>query len=324
MRDAASGERREPNMLEVSGLHKKYGDLVAVEEVSFVARPGETVGLLGPNGAGKTTTVSMIAGLLPADSGQVLIEGQPVRGDTDPIKRKLGLVPQELALHDELPARDNLVLFGALYGLRGETLKPRIAAALDLAGLADRAKDRVLTFSGGMKRRLNLAAAMLHDPQIFLLDEPTVGVDPQSRNSIFTNLEELKRRGKTLIYTTHYMEEAERLCDRIIIIDHGKVIANDTLEAVRRLVPAVNLIEVEIENPGEGEWHACLRAIEGVDSVEWHPNLLRVAMRDLTDTSPRVLEWLRGNGYRCAHLASQRADLETVFLTLTGRSVRNA
>jgi ABC-2 type transport system ATP-binding protein len=324
MRDAASGERREPNMLEVSGLHKKYGDLVAVEEVSFVARPGETVGLLGPNGAGKTTTVSMIAGLLPADSGQVLIEGQPVRGDTDPVKRKLGLVPQELALHDELSARDNLVLFGALYGLRGETLKPRIAAALDLAGLADRAKDRVLTFSGGMKRRLNLAAAMLHDPQIFLLDEPTVGVDPQSRNSIFTNLEELKRRGKTLIYTTHYMEEAERLCDRIIIIDHGKVIANDTLEAVRRLVPAVNLIEVEIENPGEGEWHAGLRAIEGVDSVEWHPNLLRVAMRDLTDTSPRVLEWLRGNGYRCAHLASQRADLETVFLTLTGRSVRNA
>src|SRR3982751_4449923 len=204
-------------MLEVRGLHKRYGDLVAVHEVSFTAHPGEMVGLLGPNGAGKTTTVSMIAGLLPPDRGEVRIAGGIVRSETDPVKRRMGLVPQDLALHDELSARENLGLFGALYDLGGATLNRAIDSALDLAGLADRAKDRVATFSGGMKRRLNLATALLHDPQILLLDEPTVGVDPQSRHSIFTTLEELKRRGKALIYTTHYMEEVERLADRIVV-----------------------------------------------------------------------------------------------------------
>src|SRR4029077_24954 len=275
-------------MLEVKGLHKRYGDLVAVDEVSFTARPGEMVGLLGPNGAGKTTTVSMIAGLLKPDRGEVLIEGGVVRSETDPVKRRLGLVPQDVALHDELSARENLALFGALYDLRGKPLAVAIDAALDVAGLVDRAKDRVATFSGGMKRRLNLAAALLHAPAILLLDEPTVGVDPQSRNAIFTNLEELKRRGKTLVYTTHYMEEAERLCDRIIIIDHGKVIANDTLDAVRRLVPGVNLMELELETAGTGEWWAGLHQVPGVETVQSEGNLLRVGMSSLTDTSPGV------------------------------------
>src|SRR4051794_38686684 len=239
-------------MLEVRGLHKRYGELVAVQEVSFDARPGQMVGLLGPNGAGKTTTVSMIAGLLPPDSGEVRIEGSVVRGETDPIKRRIGLVPQDLALHDELPAVENLTLFGSLYGLTGSRLRAAIGRALEVVGLADRAKDRVGTFSGGMKRRLNLAAALLHDPQILLLDEPTVGVDPQSRNAIFSNLEDLKAQGKTLVYTTHYMEEAERLCDRIIIVDHGKVIANDTLAGGRRLVPGLNGGGGGGEDPGGG------------------------------------------------------------------------
>jgi len=311
-------------MLELRGLHKRYGDLVAVEEVSFVARAGETIGLLGPNGAGKTTTVSMIAGLLRPDRGQVLIDGGEVRGETDPVKRKMGLVPQETALHDELSARDNLALFGALYGMRGPGLKRAIDAALDLAGLAGRARDQVATFSGGMKRRLNMATALLHDPQILLLDEPTVGVDPQSRNAIFGSLEEFRRQGKTLVYTTHYMEEAERLCDRIVIIDHGKVIANDSLDAVRRLVPEVNVIEIDIENAGADGWYAGLRLLRDVESVGIEDSLLRVAVRDLTDATPRVLEWLREHGYRYGHLASQRADLETVFLALTGRKVRNS
>jgi len=311
-------------MLEVRGLHKSYGTLVAVEDVSFCARPGEIVGLLGPNGAGKTTTVSMIVGLVAQDSGEVLIEGSPVRGDADPIKLKMGLVPQELALHDELSARENLALFGALYKLGGSTLKRRMEEALDLVGLPDRSRDLVGTFSGGMKRRLNMAAALLHDPQILLLDEPTVGVDPQSRNAIFTNLESLKQQGKALVYTTHYMEEAERLCDRIIIIDHGKVIANDTLDAVRRLVPGVNVIEAEMEEPGADSWHLGLLALEGVDSAEMEGNLLRVRVLDLPEVAPRVLEWLRQHGHRYSNLGTQRADLETVFLTLTGRSVRNA
>ena len=311
-------------MLEVTSLHKTYGRLTAVENVSFSVCPGEMVGLLGPNGAGKTTTVGMIAGLLPPDDGEVRIAGATVRSETDPVKRRMGLVPQELALHDQLTARENLALFGALYSLRGARLREAMARNLQLVGLEDRAGDRAGTFSGGMKRRLNLAAALLHDPDILLLDEPTVGVDPQSRNAIFSNLEELKRRGKTLVYTTHYMEEAERLCDRIVIIDHGKVIANDTLAAVRRLVPSVNLVEFEIENPGEGEWFAGLGALPGVDEVDTVNHTLRARVQDLLEVTPRVLSWLRANGYRCSHIASQRADLETVFLTLTGRSVRNA
>jgi ABC-2 type transport system ATP-binding protein len=311
-------------MLEVESLHKRYGDLTAVHDVSFTARPGEMVGLLGPNGAGKTTTVSMIAGLLPPDRGQVRIGGGVVRSETDPIKRRMGLVPQDLALHDELSARENLSLFGALYHLSGTPLRNSIDRNLELVGLADRAKDRTSTFSGGMKRRLNLAAALLHDPDILLLDEPTVGVDPQSRNAIFSNLEELKRRGKTLVYTTHYMEEAERLCDRIIIIDHGKVIANDTLAAVRRLVPNVNQLQIEIENPGSADSYSPLLELPGVHAVTVEGQTLTIRLEDLFEVSPRVLTWLREQGYRCSHLTSQRADLETVFLTLTGRSVRNA
>jgi ABC-2 type transport system ATP-binding protein len=311
-------------MLEVRSLHKRYGDLTAVHEVSFAAREGEMVGLLGPNGAGKTTTVSMIAGLLPPDSGEVRIAGGVVRSETDPVKRRMGLVPQEVALHDELTARENLALAGALYGMSGAALRSAMDRSLEIAGLTDRAKDRTATFSGGMKRRLNLAAALLHDPQILLLDEPTVGVDPQSRNAIFTNLEQLKARGKTLVYTTHYMEEAERLCDRIIIIDHGNVIANDTLDAVRRLVPNLNVLQMEILNPGNNGWYASLQELPGVESVEGENHTLRVQVRDLLEVSPHVLGWLRQHGYECSHIASQRADLETVFLTLTGRSVRNA
>src|SRR5262249_45628669 len=280
--------------------------------------------LLGPNGAGKTTTVSIVAGLVRPDAGEVLIQGRPLGGDTDPLKLKLGLVPQDLALYDELPALQNLMLFAALYNLSGAEARKAIGEAMDLVGLADRVNDKVKTYSGGMKRRLNLAAALLHDPDILLLDEPTVGVDPQSRNAIFTNLEMLKRKGKTLVYTTHYMEEAERLCDHIVIIDHGKVIANDRIDAVRGLVPGVNVLNVDIENPGQGEWWSGLRLRPGVHSVGASGGKLRVSVDDLTASAPGVLDWIRVNGYRVRGLATEQADLETVFLTLTGRSVRNA
>src|SRR5580704_4679269 len=310
-------------MLEVTGLHKKYGDLVAVHEVSFRARPGETVGLLGPNGAGKTTTVAMIAGLLRPDRGEVRIEGDLVHGDTDPVKRKLGLVPQDLALHVELSALDNLALFGALYGMGGAPLKREMGAALELVGLADRAQDRVGTFSGGMMRRLNLASALMHDPQILLLDEPTVGVDPQSRNAIFTNLEELKRRGKTLVYTTHYMEEAERLCDRIIIIDHGKVIANDTLEGLHKLLPVTNVIAIELDHV-DGFNPQQMLALPEVKSAALEHDTLRVGVHDLSRGAPGVLRWLAENGHSYHHVSSEQPDLETVFLTLTGRSLRDS
>ena len=220
-------------MLAVRDLRKTYGSLVAVDGVSFAVEPGQLVGLLGPNGAGKSTTVSMIAGLVTPEAGAVTVGGQPLSGDTDPRKRLIGLVPQDLALYEELTAAANLRLFGALYGLSGRALEDAIGSALLLVGLAERAGDRVRTFSGGMKRRLNLAAGLLHDPQILLLDEPTVGVDPQSRNAIFDNLEFLKGRGKALLYTTHYMEEAERMADRIVVMDHGRVLADDTLAGLR-------------------------------------------------------------------------------------------
>src|SRR2546425_3355431 len=226
-------------MLEIKHLRKSFGSLVAVDDVSFVVNAGQLVGLLGPNGAGKTTTVSMIARLLTPDHGEVLVGGQRLAGDTDPLKRRIGLVPQDLALYDELTARENLRFFGALYRLRGDALDAAIAASLELVGLAERGRDRVKNFSGGMKRRLKLAAGLLHDPEVLLLDEPTVGVDPQSRNAIFENLEILKSRGKALLYTTHYMEEVERLADRIVVVDHGKVIANDTLDGLQSRVATV-------------------------------------------------------------------------------------
>src|SRR3984893_9499543 len=247
-------------MLEAINLRKSFGTLVAVDDVSLKLENGRILGLLGPNGAGKTTTVSMIATLLTPDRGEVRVDGRKVSGDTDPNKRKIGLVPQDLALYDELSARDNLRFFGALYGLSGAELEGAIASAVDIVGLADRVRERVKVFSGGMKRRLNLAAGLLHNPDILLLDEPTVGVDPQSRNAIFDNLEELKGRGKALLSTTHYMEEVERLADRVVIMDHGKVIANDTLAGLQARAPAG---------------------------------------------------------------AGQRASLEAVFLTLTGRSLRD-
>jgi ABC-2 type transport system ATP-binding protein len=310
-------------MLEVNGLTKSYGKQVAVTGVSFRADSGETIGLLGPNGAGKTTTVSIIAGLLSPDSGEVLIEGKQVKSDTDPVKLKIGLVPQDMALYDQLTARDNLTFFAALYSLSGAKSRHAIDAALDLVALSDRAGDKVGTFSGGMKRRLNLAAALLHDPQILLLDEPTVGVDPQSRNAIFDNLETLKKRGKTLIYTTHYMEEAERLCDRIVIIDHGKVVANDTLAGLHQLLPISNVLAIELDRV-DGFKPEQMLALAEVKSAVLEQNTLRIGVHDLSRGAPGILRWLAENGHSYRHVSSEQPDLETVFLTLTGRSLRDS
>jgi ABC-2 type transport system ATP-binding protein len=311
-------------VLEVRNLSKRFGSIVAVNDISFSVGAGETIGLLGPNGAGKTTTVAMICGLIAPDSGEVRLNGQPIRGDTDPVRRTLGLVPQELALYDDLTARENLQLFGALYGLRGPVLEEAMKSALELVGLAERAKDKVKTYSGGMKRRLNLAAALLHDPQTLLLDEPTVGVDPQSRNAIFENLETLKSRGKSLLYTTHYMEEAERLCDRIVILDQGRVVADDGLKGLYRRLPAANRLVIDLNGPGDdGIWLDGVRAVPGVAAAGISNGVLSVDVSDLPEVAPRVLSWLSENGRTYSHLASERPDLEAVFLTLTGRSLRD-
>ncbi len=308
-------------MLRAASLKKAYGAIHAVNGVSLDAADGETIGLLGPNGAGKTTLIGMLAGLVEPDSGEVRIAGEAIGGDTSAVKLKLGLVPQELALFEEMTANANLDLFGALYGLSGARLARERARVLELVGLSDRAKDKAESFSGGMKRRLNLAAALMHDPQVILLDEPTVGVDPQSRNAIFDNLEELKAGGKTLLYTTHYMEEAARLCDRIAIMDHGKVVANDTLSELLRLIPVSNFVVIDLAAEGFDGMPE-LREMSGVAEAALNGRQLRIGVEALS-LLPDLLVWLRGRGAEIEHILTERPTLETVFLHLTGRSLRD-
>jgi ABC-2 type transport system ATP-binding protein len=263
----------------------------------------------------------MIAGLIPPDGGEVKIGGRALRGETDPHKRKIGLVPQDLALYEELSARANLDIFGSLYDLDGPVLDKAAKEALALVGLADRAGDKVKTYSGGMKRRLNLAAALLHDPDLLILDEPTVGVDPQSRSAIFENLETLRDRGKAILYTTHYMEEAERLCERIVIVDHGKVIADDTLRGLETLVPPARKLTVDLDS-GQSSWLPELRALAGVEAAAIDDGRLSVTLVDLA-RAPAVLGFLTERKQPFRHFATERADLESIFLQLTGSKLRD-
>jgi ABC-2 type transport system ATP-binding protein len=311
-------------MLSITHLHKRFGDRMAVDDVSFEVRAGETVGLLGPNGAGKTTTLAMMSGIARPDSGSVAFDGQVVHQDADVLKRRVGLVPQDVALYDELSAWANLELFGGLYGLKGRQLAERALDALELVGLAARRRDRVKEFSGGMKRRLNIAGALLHDPEFILLDEPTVGVDPQSRNAIFENLEQLKRRGKTLVYTTHYMEEAERLCDRIVIIDHGKVIANDSVHGLYRRLPASRTVEIALDGPEASDsLLAGLAALPGLSAVRGTPEAVRLETEDFGADLAGALGYIAGQGRRVLSVKTGQTSLEDVFIALTGHALRD-
>jgi ABC-2 type transport system ATP-binding protein len=309
-------------LLRVEGLVKSYGTRRAVDGVSFGVGAGQTVGLLGPNGAGKSTTVSMLCGLLRPDAGQVLLDGQPVTTGAANVKRRIGLVPQDLALYDDLSAHENLRLFGALYGLKGKPLDERIARVLALVNLLDRAREKPATFSGGMKRRLNIAAALLHDPDLLILDEPTVGVDPQSRNAIFDTLEALKAQGRSLIYTSHYMEEVERLADHIVIIDHGKVLADDSPAALHRKLASRALLRVELAEPAGPGLLDALRVQAGVTALASDGAALDIGLTDNAEAIP-LLGWLQGQGQRPVHFATARASLEDIFLDLTGRTLRD-
>ncbi|WP_229503697.1 ABC transporter ATP-binding protein [Massilia putida] len=301
---------------------KSYGTRRAVDGVSFQVLAGQTVGLLGPNGAGKSTTVSMLCGLLKPDAGQVLLDGQSVTTGAASIKRRIGLVPQDLALYEDLSAHENLRLFGALYGLRSKPLDERIARVLGLVNLLERAHDKPATFSGGMKRRLNIAAALLHDPDLLILDEPTVGVDPQSRNAIFDTLEALQSQGRALIYTSHYMEEVERLADHIVIIDHGKVLADDSPAALHRKLASKALLRVELAEPVGPSLLDALRSQAGVTTLASEGAALDIGLTDNADAVP-LLGWLQGQGQRPVHFATARASLEDIFLDLTGRTLRD-
>jgi ABC-2 type transport system ATP-binding protein len=311
------------NMLQVERLSKSFGGRPAVDGVSFGLAKGQTLGLLGPNGAGKSTTVAMICGLLRPDAGEVLFDGQAMGVGNNAVKRQIGLVPQDLALFEDLPALENLKVFGALYGLKGADLAQRCEQALALVSLSDRAKDLAGTYSGGMKRRLNIACALLHEPQLLILDEPTVGVDPQSRNAIFDSLEALKAQGRSLIYTSHYMEEVERLADHIVIIDYGKVIADDTPQALFTRLPAAAALHVDLAQPLAEATLVALKTQAGVASVTASNGAgLEVALDSNAQALP-VLEWLRSQGAQPLYFATAKVKLEDVFLTLTGRSLRD-
>ena len=310
-------------LLTVDGLVKRFGDRVAVDGASFEIRSGEIVGLLGPNGAGKSTTLGMICGLITQDRGRVALAGHALVGDASDLKRRIGLVPQDLALFDELSAWSNIELFGGLYGLSSAAVRERGAAALALVGLSDRRDDRVKGFSGGMKRRLNIAGALLHDPELLMLDEPTVGVDPQSRNSIFENIEELRRRGKTVLYTTHYMEEAERLCDRIVIIDHGRVIADDTPRGLYSRLPASREVVVGVEQGPSDELLAALRSVPGVLRADPVPSGIRIETESFADPLSACLTCIGRAGGSVQSVQAGRVSLERVFIALTGHELRD-
>jgi ABC-2 type transport system ATP-binding protein len=311
-----------PVLLSVSNLTKSYGARRAVDDVSFQVLAGQTVGLLGPNGAGKSTTVGMLCGLLRPDSGQVLLDGDAVSPGASSAKRKIGVVPQDLALYEDLSARENLRLFGALYGLSGASLAQRSDEVLALVNLLDRARDKPATFSGGMKRRLNIAAALMHDPALLILDEPTVGVDPQSRNAIFETLEQLKAQGRSLIYTSHYMEEVERLADHIVIIDHGKVLADASPAELYRRLPAQAALRIELEAPLPAGLAASLRGRPGVAAVDGDGAALDIRLAEAGEALP-VIAWLAESGCRAQHFATARTSLEDIFLNLTGRTLRD-
>ncbi len=324
--------------IQVQDLHKNYGEVYAVQGVSFDVQAGEIFSLLGPNGAGKTTTISMISCLLQPTQGDARVLGHSVKSDPMAVKAAIGVVPQEIALYEDLSARENLTFWGKMYGLRGGALKQRVDEVLEITGLAERQKGRVGKFSGGMKRRLNIGIALLHKPPVFIMDEPTVGIDPQSRRNILDSVKELNRQGATVLYTTHYMEEAQELSDHIAIMDHGKIIAYGTHEELVEIVGEMDRITLTITAESTKvmeQW----KATEGVQQVtaEARPEVppeqvegqgrrdgtIELLVDDSNLVLPRLFEAASQAGARITSVDIQEPNLEAVFLHLTGRALRD-
>jgi ABC-2 type transport system ATP-binding protein len=308
--------------IEVKNLKKSFGDLQAVAGVNFQVRSGEIFSLLGPNGAGKTTTISMLSTLLRPDEGDALVMGHSLRNDPMGVKSVLGVVPQDIALYEDLSARENLTFWGKMYGLRGAGLQKRVDEVLEIIGLVDRQKGRVGKFSGGMKRRVNIGVALLHKPQVIYMDEPTVGIDPQSRRSILDSVVALKDEGMTVLYTTHYMEEAQELSDHIAIMDHGKLIAAGTNDELVKIVGEMDRITLTINAESQRVLETW-KAVPGVQKVSAENGTLTLLADDSNLVLPRLFETAHTARVRITSIDIQVPNLEAVFLHLTGRALRD-
>ena len=304
-------------------LRRRYGQRLAVDGVGFRVDPGETYGLLGPNGAGKTTTISMVCGLLRRDGGEVTVAGASLDRDPGAVKAAIGYVPQDIALYPDLSGGENLRFWGRMQGLSGHELAARVDAVLEVVGLADRARDKVADYSGGMQRRLNIGAGLLHRPRLLVLDEPTVGVDPQSRNAILENVEALRGEGAAVLYTTHYMEEAERLCDRVGIIDQGRLIAEGTRRELVAQIGERDRIELAASGDLIGLAAGCRRTLDGVDEAIVVAGGLHLVARDGRRLLPKLLELAEAAGVEVTSVEVVEPDLEAVFLHLTGKALRD-
>ena len=308
-------------IIAVEDLVKRYNGFVAVDGVSFDIKRGEIFGLLGPNGAGKSTIISILCCLLKATSGRVVIDGFDIGRNANNIKKIIGVVPQEISLYHTLTARENLRFYGRIYGLSGKTLKNRIEALLEMVGLTDRADDLLEGYSGGMKRRINIAAALLHNPRILFLDEPSTGVDPQSRRRIYDTIQDLNRQGTTVLLTTHQMEDAEKLCHRIAILDKGKLIALDTLEGLLTLVGESDIIQVMAKEipPASVE---SIRQIDEVQKVSMDGGSMTIQLVRGRESLAGIVDRLISGGAKVESISIREPDLETLFLHLTGTRLR--
>jgi len=310
------------NAIEVQGLHKAFGEVKAVQGVSFNVQHGEIFSLLGPNGAGKTTAISILATLLRPDQGDALVLGHSIRKGPMGVKSVLGVVPQEIALYEDLSARENLTFWGKMYGLRGSVLKTRVDEVLETIGLTDRAKGRVGKFSGGMKRRVNIGVALLHKPQVIYMDEPTVGIDPQSRRNILDSVITLKDQGMTVLYTTHYMEEAQELSDHIAIMDHGVLISSGTHAELVKIVGERDRLTLTINAESERVLEAW-GTVDGVEQIISENGTLNILADDSNQVLPRLFDAAAEKDVRITSVDIQEPNLEAVFLHLTGRALRD-
>lgn len=307
--------------IQVQNLQKCFGAFTAVRKVDFEVQQGEIFSLLGPNGAGKSTTISMLSCLLEPSGGDAYVMGHSIRKAPQAVKRQIGIVPQDIALYGDLSARENLSFWGKMYGLRGSTLTKRVDEVLDIIGLTERQKDHVDKFSGGMKRRVNIGAALMHKPAVIIMDEPTVGIDPQSRRHILDNIKELNSKGMTVLYTTHYMEEAEELSDHIAIMDQGEIIASGTHAELVRMVGELDRINLTINTDSE-KIRADWQKTTGVQRVFAEDGHLTVLAQDSNLILPRLFESATRSGVRITSVDIQEPNLEAVFLHLTGKALR--